>query len=359
MEQEPAKTQNQLKFIQSFCRLVTENLLETEQESKVRGFCEQLKSMCGAQDVLLFVKKAASNQYEFRNGAGDQSNQYLHGMLKIEEEEIGSAYASNLQTASQRPIEVRTPKETFDLSSTYSMLLPLVRAQNTIGLLICLHDKAFSSDQIEYRDLVAFLVAQIGAETENHNKIMRLSEKAKSLSLLYEIGSRLSNIRDEEKLLDSIMDLVEKYILVDRCSLMIIDEDQKYLRIKRAFGMPEVDTDAVKVVLGEGISGYVATGTKPLLIKDISAESHLLGQIENRDTYRTNSLLSIPLVTQGKTIGVINVNNKKDGTPFSEEDKDLLVKIGSEIAAVLQRSYMALQIKKARDLEADIKRSMA
>jgi GAF domain-containing protein len=99
-------------------------------------------------------------------------------------------------------------------------------------------------------------------------------------------------------------------------------------------------------------------GTRPLLIRDIAAEKHLISQVPQKEKFRTKSLLSVPLVAQGEVIGVINVNNRKDGLPFSESDKDLLCKIGSEIAAVLQRSYMALQMKKAKELDRDIKRFM-
>lgn len=220
-------------------------------------------------------------------------------------------------------------------------------------------DNPFELQDSVVNSQLPLLVAQCGSFIECYEETSRLEEKAKSLSLLYEIGGRLSAIRDEDKLLDSILELVEEHIQVDRCSLMILDEDKKVLRIKRAFGMPEVDIETVNVVLGEGIAGHVATGTKPLLIKDISAEKHLISQIDDREKFRTNSLLSVPLVTQGKTIGVINVNNRKDGWPFSLEDRDLLVKIASEIAAVLQRSYMALQVKKAKELEADIRHLMA
>jgi GAF domain-containing protein len=76
--------------------------------------------------------------------------------------------------------------------------------------------------------------------------------------------------------------------------------------------------------------------------------------VSQAKNFRTNSLLSVPLVAHGEVIGVINVNNRKDGRPFTEDDMELLSKISSEIAAVLQRSYMALQLKKARELDKSI-----
>jgi putative methionine-R-sulfoxide reductase with GAF domain len=171
-----------------------------------------------------------------------------------------------------------------------------------------------------------------------------------------ETNSRIQ--RDEDMLLETILALIEKHLQVNRCSLMIVDKDRKHLRIKKAFGIDDVDIKKIKVPLGEGIAGYVATGTRPLLIKDIATEQHLISQVPQAENFRTNSLLSVPLVAQEQIIGVINVNNRKDGRPFTEDDMELLSKISSEIAAVLQRSYMALQLKKARELDKSINRSV-
>lgn len=359
MGQSIEKLKNQLLAFDALCRTLTEILCNGSPESRAGQICEQIRWVTKTQDVAFFMRHIGSNFYKFSIGVGEKAMGFGGGALELETEELERHIASTSQVASKGKIKVNSSKALSGFRDRYSIILPVKLSDEVKGLVVCLHNKPFALDESAASNQLALLVAQLGSMIEYEQEISRLKEKAKSLTLLYEIGSKLSSIRDEDKLLDSILELIEEHIKVDRCSLMIVEEDRKILRIKRAFGMPEVDIDSVKVVLGEGIAGYVATGTRPLLIKDISAEKHLISQIDNGDKFRTNSLLSVPLVVQGKTIGVINVNNRKDGMPFSEEDKDLLVKIGSEIAAVLQRSYLALQIKKAKELEEDIKRSMA
>ncbi len=207
--------------------------------------------------------------------------------------------------------------------------------------------------------MITVFLDQIGHYFKWHVEAQQLQDKAKSLELLYEIGAKLSSIRDEDKLLEAILNLIVTNLQVDRCSLMIIDKDRKYLRIKKAVGKYDIDVTKVKVPIGEGIAGHVAMGTRPLLIKDLSQEKHLISHVPKKHNFRTNSLLSVPLVSQGEVIGVINVNNRKDGMPFSDSDMELLSKIASEIAAILMRSFIALQLKKARELDSDIKKFMA
>ena len=226
-------------------------------------------------------------------------------------------------------------------------------------MLFCEYDKSFDLDDKVKADMITVFMDQISLFFECDAETEQLQDKARSLELLYEIGSKLSSVRNEDDLLEAILNLIQQNLQVDRCSLMIIDEDRKYLRIKKAVGRYDIDVTQVKVPIGEGIAGHVAMGTRPLLIKDLSSEKHLISHVPKKHNFRTNSLLSVPLVSQGEVIGVINVNNRKDGMPFSETDMDLLSKIATEIAVILQRSYIALQLKKSRQLDSEIKKFMA
>ncbi|MBI9093006.1 MAG: GAF domain-containing protein [Desulfobacterium sp.] len=171
-------------------------------------------------------------------------------------------------------------------------------------------------------------------------------------------GSRLNRIRDEDLLLDNILELIDLHLHIDLCSLMVLDPRTNALCIKKAVGMDDVDISGIRVPVGEGIAGYVAAGTRPLLIRDISTDPHLVRRETRKNPYTTNSLLSVPLVAEGRVIGVINVNNRKDGLSFTEEDQALLTAISSKIALVLQRSYMKLQLKKNKTLDEEINRFM-
>ena len=59
----------------------------------------------------------------------------------------------------------------------------------------------------------ALLIAQFGPIIERHLETSQLREKARSLNLLYEIGSKLSSIRDENQLLDSILEPFDGIII--------------------------------------------------------------------------------------------------------------------------------------------------
>lgn len=338
---------------QTFIKMAT----EVSQEQREELMCHQIKKMSGAEEVALLVLNPKTERFHFRTAIGKQVRKYAGGFLDLGADDFHAFWEPNPQAAYSQEITIQTKSDIHTFYDKHIMVIPVKTPSKVYGMFFCEYDGSYAIDDNDRVELMRVFLAQLSPLFEHFVEKQRFEDKAKSLELLYEIGNKLSNIRDEDQLLENILQLIEKYIQVDRCSLLIIDEDRKHLRIKKAFGISDVDIRKVKVPLGVGIAGHVAMGKRPLLIKDIATEKHLISSVRKKENFRTSSLLSVPLVSQEEVIGVINVNNRKDGLPFSEEDMELLSKIGSEIAAVLKRSYLALQLKKARELHGDIKRA--
>jgi GAF domain-containing protein len=358
MEKELKILKRQLAGLREIHRTFLEIADGLSAEQRDDLICRQFTKIAGAKETALFLMDPKTERLQFRAADGKRARKYAGGLLETGEEESKSVGELKFQATHSQTIQIHTKNRVHQFEDKFIMAVPIAAQSKVYGMLLCEYETASHIDSAEEVELIRVFLGHLGPLLQCRAETGRLEEKARSLELLYQIGSKLSSIRDEDQLLENILSLIKEYIQVERCSLMILDEDRKHLRIKKAFGMQNVDINKVKVAVGVGIAGYVAMGTRPLLIKDIAAEEHLLSQVPQKDVFRTNSLLSVPLVAQGEVIGVINVNNRKDGQPFSEADMELLSKISSEIAAVLQRSYMALQLKKARDLDRDIQRSV-
>jgi len=65
-----------------------------------------------------------------------------------------------------------------------------------------------------------------------------------------------------EELLQDILSIAQEYLLVQRVSVMLVDDG--CLTIKAAVGL-NLDIRDVRIPVGEGISGKVAESGKPLL----------------------------------------------------------------------------------------------
>jgi len=72
--------------------------------------------------------------------------------------------------------------------------------------------------------------------------------------------------------------------------------------------------------LASGVSGWVATNQRPLLVENIQEDERLAHFRNFERTYQTNSFISAPLIGNGKLLGVVNVADKKSGEPFTHDD---------------------------------------
>jgi CheY-like chemotaxis protein len=150
-------------------------------------------------------------------------------------------------------------------------------------------------------------------------QLTRLQQNAQELSNMIRWDTLGEFLKDNALLFRRVIDLIADVLEVEIVSLMLITEPEGTLRIAHAKGLePAVQREA-SCLMGEGISGQVAKTGEPLLIRDLSQDP-VHGTRSRHPRYHTNSLMSVPLKVNGKTIGVLNANNKVTGKPFDEND---------------------------------------
>ena len=154
------------------------------------------------------------------------------------------------------------------------------------------------------------------------------------LILLKAIGETTRSTEDLQKLLDRIVDLIQAALDVDIVSLMLVDEEN-VLKIRSACGLPDDVRHRVTIAPGEGVSGHVFEYGEAVLIDDLSTD----GRFPPSDgvaRYRTGSLLSVPIRYQQRIMGVLNVNNKRNGEAFTGVDQELLLTIAHQTALAIE-----------------------
>ncbi len=140
-----------------------------------------------------------------------------------------------------------------------------------------------------------------------------------------------------------IVDMIAEVMGAKTASLMLVSEERDELYVGAAMGLDEATMKNTRVKVGESISGWVAQTGKPLLIRDIEADSSF-GR-PNRSNYESRSLVSVPLKRDGRVIGVLNVTNKISLTPFGENDAEILEILADRAAYILEklRDYRAVR----------------
>lgn len=174
---------------------------------------------------------------------------------------------------------------------------------------------------------------------ENHLLKKELRQKVKELSYFIHVGKALTSTLEFKKVLRVIMDTAQKMVRSEAWSLLLVHELKEELHFELVKGISLKSVKGVVYKIGEGPAGWVAEKGIPLLIADFSKQP----QFRRSEFYphtKVRSVLSLPIISKRKVIGVIQMVNRMDQDPFSENDLNLLLKLVDQAAIAIERSSL-------------------
>jgi len=101
---------------------------------------------------------------------------------------------------------------------------------------------------------------------------------------------------------------------------------------------------------GDSISAIAATTAEPIFVPDITKDKRFTGQRRSSATYKKNSLLSVPIVQDGKVLAVINVTDKKGDHDLHHEDISCLLDLSSLLIAGLVRQDLQEDLRRKKNI---------
>lgn len=183
---------------------------------------------------------------------------------------------------------------------------------------------------------------------ENEQLHRDLEERAKwlersveRLSAINEMSLGMNAILDLDKMLNFLVDAVTQKLQAERVSLMLYNMKTGKFVIRASVGIDVELSDGFTFLRGEGIAGQVIQEGRPLLVVDIEQDPRFEKNWQ-RD-YLTDSFISVPLIVdisvsdQPEVIGVINVNNKSGGGPFTDDDLQVVAELAKQSALAISK----------------------
>lgn len=149
----------------------------------------------------------------------------------------------------------------------------------------------------------------------------RVKQKTQLIVSMFNFANELNSYNTLEEVLDCIINAIADFTQSGRISIMLLDKDKKHLVIRKSIGIhPEVNH---KVKIGEGIAGNVYKSGKKIIINDIISKG-IEKKYSDYDAFISSPLICTPLLGPKTNLGVINVTNKKDNEPYTDEDIEII-----------------------------------
>ena len=149
----------------------------------------------------------------------------------------------------------------------------------------------------------------------------------------------------EEQLLQELLQRISDILDVDTVAILLLDGDA--LQARAAKGIEEAVEQGVRIPVGRGFAGRIAAEQRAITITDVD-HADILNPILREKGIR--SLLGVPLLVQGRVIGVLHVGSL---TPreFSAEDRDLLQLAADRAALAIEQARVYEQRRVAEALQ--------
>ena len=149
--------------------------------------------------------------------------------------------------------------------------------------------------------------------------------------LLYELARDLSSSLELDVVLRKVMDRVITLMKASRGFIVLVDPITGTMSVQMSGG--ETDPEKSRHFLGSRtvIERVVTTG-QAVVSTDATLDDRFKGQ-QSVILQNLRSIIAVPLVTKGKVIGAVYVDNPFRASIFEEEDKEFLQAI-SDLAAI-------------------------
>jgi len=159
--------------------------------------------------------------------------------------------------------------------------------------------------------------------------------KAELLQALREIVESVDLTLDANELFERMLEIAVGVTGAEGGSLMLLDQAAQVLRIRVAQGVEPELWPKIRVALGQGISGRVASEGRAI---------HLRGRADRdrydlvRERIDVESALCVPLIHQGSVLGVLNLHHATRPDVFSDEDLEFMEQLAGLDAQIIARA---------------------
>jgi signal transduction protein with GAF and PtsI domain len=166
------------------------------------------------------------------------------------------------------------------------------------------------------------------------------SDVSDDIDLLHEIGSRIASADPLHAVLGRVVEFITTIVSCDSCFIYVLDADDLVLRASKT---PHPDVvDRLKLRVGQGITGWVAEHRQPVAVGSHAFEDPRFQTFNELPEDRYEAFLSVPVVSRGKLVGVINLQHRRPHE-HSRREIQVISTIGFLVGAEIEMARLEVE----------------
>ncbi len=218
-----------------------------------------------------------------------------------------------------------------------ALMTPLLRQGRSVGLLVCTTAHPSPMLGMKGLGLARTIGAQASLALENAYLFQAAKSRADNLETIFRISNAVGSSLQTRVVLNRVLDVVQKILSADAVMLMTYDDSRKVISVPMARGVLHRDMLEIEFRPGEDVPGRVFETREPERYARIArTDTRLLNAASAQGL---SSLLAVPLLARGRSIGVLMVFAHEEEA-FSSEEMDLLRTFAAQAALAIDTAEM-------------------
>ena len=196
-----------------------------------------------------------------------------------------------------------------------------------------------TSASAERLEAAAFcLEHSLRLEAENIDLTAEVVRIYEEQALIYSLSSKMGSEMDVDSICKQILDEAENILAVHNISIMLLDHATNELSTRLCKGRDREAAALFRTDVSSGLFGRIFQKGEPITICDVGTDG------QRAFPYPVRSILCIPLVTDGKGIGMLVASDKLSGEEFWSQDIKLMAVFAMEVAASIKKAQLYEEI---------------
>jgi signal transduction histidine kinase len=178
------------------------------------------------------------------------------------------------------------------------------------------------------------------------------------LRMMLEVSRALNSTLDLDTLLHKIIEVATQITDTEAASILLLDMKTGDLRFEAATGVKRAEVRSIVVPLEGSIAGWIVSHSQPLMANDVRHDLRYYAQADRATEFDTRSLLGVPVRTKEKTIGVLEVLNKRGSSVFGPQDIEALETLAAQAAVAITNARLFAQNDQLADVVHELRTPM-
>ncbi len=321
----------QLRLLAEVGRLVTESLdekdiLESTLEAIVTqyGYAEAAISLLASDDTLEVTAISGTQDFGYRPGY---------------RQKVGSGIIGYVAKTREAYLAGDVSQDPYYFSSAVrqgsAIGVPMLDKEYLLGVI---YVESARKDELNQDDLQTLqtLANQVATSIQKARLQARTQEHLRVMTTLQSISHTVASSLELDQILKNVIRLLKDAFGYTYLSIYLLNDDTLHLGAQLSY--PE-DMLIHEIPITMGVIGRTARTRETQLVRNVEADSDFL-----RGAYEVKSEVAVPLLKEGKVLGVLNVESNSN-RPLSENDVNLLNALAGSVAIAIDNARLHAEVK--------------